>query len=298
MSLVLNIRVDDLQVLYICLRTKSLLTACKDLNLTQPAITARINKLRDYFDDELIYRVGNKMQLTKRGEQLIKPLHLFHQQVDEILPKESFDPYKDTSHFNIYISEGYAIVKNLIPNIIERIQYYNPLNTIDIQVVSLDWTPQPSYREYLDFDVCIGISLQPEGYSYDLLTEQHFAIVYDKFPIKDNLSFEEYLLLPHIGLNTINSSANRFLTYFNNIDPRENIKIRIASLHVLKNTLSNKYVALLTKDLAKHLELNSIDLPLKMDPIYAYLMYHERLKFNSKNIWLRRLIKSEINKII
>ena len=287
----MSIRVEDLKILQIILQHKSLTPASELLNVSQPAITARLNKLRDCFNDQLIYRHGNKMIPTEKGTNLLQQLKILDDHIDEIIPKSIFNPYKDISEITLYINEAYAIQDKLISRIIDEIQSYNSSHKINIEITPLKWAPKVSYKESLNFDLAIGIHNLKDGYGYEILGTQDLAIVYDRYPVKEiEASYDSFINLPHITIDQ-GKEDNFFLKYFNNKDPR-NIKVRLDNLHAIKSTLSDKYVTVLTKDIASYLNLKSIPLPIATEEINVYMLYDSRLKRNPKNVWIRNLVKS------
>jgi len=56
------------------LRDKNVTRASERVFLSQPAMSAALNKLREYFGDPLLVRVGRDLELTARGLALIEQL--------------------------------------------------------------------------------------------------------------------------------------------------------------------------------------------------------------------------------
>ena len=56
------------------LREKNVTRAAERVFLSQPAMSAALQKLRAYFNDPLLVRVGRDLQLTPKGLSLVEPL--------------------------------------------------------------------------------------------------------------------------------------------------------------------------------------------------------------------------------
>src|SRR5688572_14126405 len=56
------------------LHEKNVTRAAERVFVSQPAMSAALQKLRDYFDDPLLVRVGRDMELTPRGLSLVEPV--------------------------------------------------------------------------------------------------------------------------------------------------------------------------------------------------------------------------------
>ena len=59
-----------LQVFYTVARLLSFTRASETLHMTQPAVTFQIRALEDYFNTKLFHRTGNKIALTRVGEEV------------------------------------------------------------------------------------------------------------------------------------------------------------------------------------------------------------------------------------
>ena len=65
---------QHLRVLDVLLRECSLTRAAKVLDVTQPAMSKTLARLRRYFDDPLFVRVSHRMEPTPKALALAKPV--------------------------------------------------------------------------------------------------------------------------------------------------------------------------------------------------------------------------------
>src|SRR6202000_282546 len=56
------------------LHEKNVTRAAERVFLSQPAMSASLQKLRDFFQDQLLVRVGRDMELTPRAQSLVQPV--------------------------------------------------------------------------------------------------------------------------------------------------------------------------------------------------------------------------------
>ena len=56
------------------LREKNITRAAEKVFVSQPAMSAALHRLRDYFGDPLLVRVGREMELSPRGQSLVDPV--------------------------------------------------------------------------------------------------------------------------------------------------------------------------------------------------------------------------------
>ena len=80
--------------------------AARRLHLTQPAVTGALNRLRDYFQDDLLVLQGRRMQPTPKAEALSGPVKRALLQIrGEITRAGTFDPATSSRHFLIIASD-------------------------------------------------------------------------------------------------------------------------------------------------------------------------------------------------
>ena len=56
------------------LQEKNVTRAAERVHVSQPAMSAALQKLRDYFNDPLLVRAGRELCLTPRGLSLVEPV--------------------------------------------------------------------------------------------------------------------------------------------------------------------------------------------------------------------------------
>ncbi|MBB6255401.1 LysR family transcriptional regulator [Nitrospirillum iridis] len=94
------------------IQERNVSAAARRLNLTQPAVTGALNRLRDYFQDDLLVLHGRRMLPTPKAESLAGPVRRALLQIrGEITRAGNFDPATAVRHFLIVASDyAYAIV--------------------------------------------------------------------------------------------------------------------------------------------------------------------------------------------
>ncbi|MEX0340185.1 MAG: LysR family transcriptional regulator, partial [Arenibacterium sp.] len=105
--------------------------ASQGLNLTQPAVTARIKNLEDNLGCTLFERHADGMALTKRGELLLNYAEQFEyitQKVEEAV----VDPAGIEGHLRLGVSE--TIAQSWLPDLISRLHQIYPNLKIEFNV--------------------------------------------------------------------------------------------------------------------------------------------------------------------
>lgn len=87
------------------LHEKNVTRAAERVFVSQPAMSAALQKLREFFDDPLLVRVGRDMQLTPRGLSPVGPVREALLQIQATLGTQpSFDPGTVQRTFTLIVS--------------------------------------------------------------------------------------------------------------------------------------------------------------------------------------------------
>lgn len=103
---VANLDLNMLVSLDALLQHKSVTKAAQQLNLSQPALSAALARLRRHFDDELLYRVGNEYHLTPLAAELRQRTRLALDGVERVFSAQpEFNPSESTREFSVLVSD-------------------------------------------------------------------------------------------------------------------------------------------------------------------------------------------------
>lgn len=105
----INLRGIDLNLLMILralLREQSVTRAAQVLNMSQPAVSHALNRLRHVFGDVLLVRVGHKMALTARAESIASDIDRILNDIAHVIERRAFDPATAVGGLSICATEG------------------------------------------------------------------------------------------------------------------------------------------------------------------------------------------------
>lgn len=104
--------------LYLMLEERSVTRAAARMGLSQPAMSHSLARCRKVLDDELLFRVGTKLQPTDRGRTLLEPLRRLLGEVNhDVFDRPVFDPATSTRRFHIAATSSTALI--LLPALLE-----------------------------------------------------------------------------------------------------------------------------------------------------------------------------------
>ena len=184
------------------LSERNVTQAANRLHVTQQAMSGSLKRIRETFDDEILVRVGQHLELTPLSSALAVPVREIMLQVGAMLEtRPSFDPATADRHFRIAMSD-YATVTILpflmahlsraAPGIVCDIQLIDNVVFRDLEAGKLDFCLLPSnWRLYQ--------ANRPKGVASTTLFSDDFVCVIDR----DNplagatMDLATYQALPH-----------------------------------------------------------------------------------------------------
>jgi DNA-binding transcriptional LysR family regulator len=90
------------------------------VGLSQPAVSAALNRLRELLDDKLFVRQGNEMVPTPRAEQLAPGIQDALESLEHLLARQkTFDPTTLARNFTLMGADFFAFL--MVPNLVQKL---------------------------------------------------------------------------------------------------------------------------------------------------------------------------------
>ncbi|MEL7344197.1 MAG: LysR family transcriptional regulator, partial [Pseudomonadota bacterium] len=122
---------EQLKTFLAVIRFGGVRKAASALNLTQPAVTARIKNLEEALGCTIFERTARGVRLTKRGELLLAHAEKFEHLV-ELVERDVVDPYGVEGRLRLGVSE--TIAQCWLPEFVSRLHERYPRLEIEINV--------------------------------------------------------------------------------------------------------------------------------------------------------------------
>src|SRR5215470_12779025 len=159
MGNVSSIDINLLVALAALLEERNLTRAAEKTNMSQPAMSGALARLRRYFDDELLVRDGRAFRLTPLAGRLLPDVREALRQVERTLEaRPRFDPATSTRTFSLVMSD-YAVTV-LIDPLLRRTHEVAP--GVGLTISPLPPGLHESDRALLQHDLMIG----PLGFAF------------------------------------------------------------------------------------------------------------------------------------
>jgi DNA-binding transcriptional LysR family regulator len=170
-----QIDLNLLVFLDVLLREQNVTRAAEQLNMSQPATSAALARLRKVLGDELLVRQGRLLQLTPRAESLIDPVREVIAIIEQsIVRPTSFDPAHDERTFTVNASDYVGVT--LIRPLLGRLSGLAATLRIDLAPVS-DRYLTALQRDEVDITILPDRLVDPS----QLTDCSHLPVISDRF---------------------------------------------------------------------------------------------------------------------
>ncbi|MBA1139467.1 MULTISPECIES: LysR family transcriptional regulator [Mesorhizobium] len=188
-----------LVVLDALLTERNLTTAARRINLSQPAMSAAVARLRDYFRDELFTMSGRERFLTPRAETLAPAVRAVLGQIQgSIISLEPFNPAQSDRHFRVVLSDFAIFV--FFQKVVERVAREAP--AVSFELLPLDDDPFELIRRGdVDFLIVPEMFMSSAHPKMALFDDRLVCVgCPSNKQLPRHLAFEKYLSMKHVAV--------------------------------------------------------------------------------------------------
>lgn len=296
----MNLSEFDLNLLVVfdaIYREKNLTRAGQRLNLSQPAISHSLGRLRDAFEDPLFVRHGNQMEPTPLAEELRQNVRNILDLAENTLEdKGRFEPARSTRTFYIGIQD-YPMLP-LLPRLISAIKPEAP--QIKIRTWHLSKERRKTALEDGELDMVIGIT-QDFGNNIqqqELFRDKEVCIFRKRHPhIGDELPLEQYLEAEFISQAGNDLDENPVDITLKNLGYDRKIRLAVDNEIIIPQLVSKTdYLANIAERVAREfavqLPINILPIPIPVEEFRIVQYWHVRNQQDEAHSWLRGIVKS------
>lgn len=299
----MDIRPSDLALLLaldVLLTERNVTRAAERLNISQPAMSAQLARLRDLFDDPLLVSSGRRMVPSARALSLQESLHRKLLDISQLIrDSQPFDHQRTSRIFRI-IATDYLHMTVTLPLVreVSRIAPY-----VQIVLLPFDQTTAWPYLEDLQADLLIvWRQLTPaDARAVPLFRDELCFIQRRKHPRgRNNPSVDELCQLAHAVVAPDGALLRGVID--DELKKLGRARRIVASLPnflaVPELVAQSDLVAAIPRRLANSManRLEIFDLPIAIDPFEMLLSWHPRMHADPGHEWLRGQVSAAVAK--
>ena len=273
----------------------SITRAGRRLNLSQPAISHALGRLRQMFDDPLFIRQGHAMTPSPLARRMLEPIRQSLQGLEVTLNKvDRFDPATAVKRFTIGMRDVMESV--VLPDLMREVARSAP--RVDISVVRAERRELERELSAGTLDAAIDVLLPlPEEIRRDRLAVEWLTVMARRRhpKVRSKLDLDTYLAQEHILVSSRRRglSAEDFELGRHNLTRRVRLRCRnnFAACRVVSETdliltMPRRYARILNAQFNNQL----LAFPLEVPAFDTYVYWHANAAGDPANQWLRQLL--------
>ncbi len=297
-----------LRVLDVLMQERRMATAAQRLQLSQPAVSNALGRLRKALNDELLTRAPNGMEPTPFAKSLHTTLQPALAAIEQSLQaKTAFDPLRSVWQARIAMTDIGEIV--FLPALLTYAHDAAPgltLETLRDSQAKSSTSVGGITTAMAEGRVDLAMGWLPdvtEGlYQRKLFTQRYVCIAREGHPLlagkKPKLTLENFLQAEHIAIRaegTGHTKADEALQRMGKPGQQRKVKLRVPSfLSVPQIVSQTDLIATVPERLAAQcaapFKLQVFPHPLNMPAFELKMFWHRRVHTDPANQWLRALI--------
>ncbi|PTE06500.1 MULTISPECIES: LysR family transcriptional regulator [Mesorhizobium] len=291
-----------LVVLDALLTARNLTAAASSINLSQPAMSAAVARLRNYFNDELFTMSGRERVLTPRAETLAPAVRgaLLHIQCS-IISWDPFNPAQSNRRFRIILSDFATLV--FFEKVVERVAREAP--AVSFELRPLDHDPDELLRrgdvDFLILPEFFMSSAHPRAALFD----ETFVCVGcpTNKQLPRQLTFERYVSMKHIAFRVggaqMPSIEEQFLLEHG---LKRRVEIVVQAFSMIPPMVSGTArIATMPFRLVQHFKktfpLRIIELPRPLPTFTEAVQWPTLHNSDPASIWMREIMLQEASRM-
>ncbi|WP_313802934.1 LysR family transcriptional regulator [Sphingobium sp.] len=280
-----------LRVFDIIYSERSLTRAARVLNISQPAVSNALHRLRESLGDPLFVRERRGMMPTSFADGIAPTVHKALAAIkNELTAHEGFSPATTERGFRLSMNDPAEalFLHRLIVNCLAQA----PRVDLQCNFISRHDIANEMARGTLDIAIEVPIAPDERVRHADLLTESFACLVRPGHPlIQTGLSMEQYLALDHVHVSARRyglGHIDRILSERGMVRP---IKARMRSPAIAADIIHNSDLTMtMPERFARYYGLATLPLPFAVPSLDWRLYWPARHHADAGNRWLREQI--------
>lgn len=270
--------------------------AASALNLSQPAVSHSLSKLRAHFDDPLFVRQGNEMRPSAVANNVVADVREALRQLQICLAQsKQFEPLTSRKHFTISLHG--SLEASYLPPLMQRVNKEAPL----VNIQSSRRVNRSELENKLasgDIDLAIDVLLPvSENILHTQLEKNKLVVVARKNhpEINSTLDLDLYVAQDHVLVSSrsVGTSVEDF--ELGRLGIQRKVGLRCQHTFSACSVIAgNNMLLTVTENIAKMyaqlFDLVIYPLPVDLPDIDVHLYWHTNLDFEPANKWLRNKI--------
>ncbi len=269
----------------------NLTRAARILNVTQPAVSNALKRLRAAFNDPLFVRTPHGVAPTPVADNIStsvkEALHLLNISLAE---GDVFAPGLSNRTFTFSVNDLDEV--KVIPKLMDKLGGLAPRVSIECFTVPRRDLESELTAGSLDFALDVPLFATRQLCRQQLSTEHYVCIVRPGHPaVGSKLTLDQYLDLEHIHVSGRRRGAGHVDRALDRLGRQRNIQLRMQNYMAGPQVVASTNLALtIPRSLAIMYDMKMLELPFNVEALDQFLYWHKSADKDQANIWMRGIL--------
>ncbi|MCC8959817.1 LysR family transcriptional regulator [Bradyrhizobium sp. Pear77] len=280
---------------------RNLTAAARSINLSQPAMSAAVARLRGYFHDEIFMMRGRELVPTPRAEGLAAPTREALLRIELSIMSRDFNPAQSDRRFRICLSDFATLV--FFRNIVERVAREAPAVRFELLPVA-DEPDEHLRRGEVDFLIIPDLFMS-SAYPRATLFDDTLVCVgcSTNKRLSRKLTFERYMSMGHVAVKygrTRQPSIEEWFLLEHGLKRRNEVIVQSLSMIptvLLGTDRIGTMPARLAEHFAKAMPLRIVKCPLPIPTFTEAIQWPALHTSDPTSTWMREMLLQEASRM-
>lgn len=262
--------------------------AAKHLNVSQPAVSHALARLREIYNDPLFSRSPQRMKPSPIANEIALNIDETLQQTRISLAKAGrFNAATSDRHFKLIMSDAHGAA--ILPRLVGIITKAAPTMSIEVQKYPRYNAVDNLINGEADFIISHFLPEHPQICKEKIIEEEYACFVDINHPCaKTGLDLEQYLAYQHIHASSRKDGKNYIDMALQALGKSRKISYQTQDYLVTPYALANSELILTSpKYIAINYDFVKLPVPFEIQPISIYLYWHTSRGSDPASLWLR-----------
>ena len=267
------------------------------LEMSQPAVSSALGRLRTALDDELFIRTQGGMTPTPYALQLAEPVAMALDVLQQALNvRAAFNPLTSARNFTLALTDVGEMY--FLPVLMDALAKAAP--AVTLQIVSV---AQSSLKEDMSngkIDLAMGLlpQLQAGFFQQSLFKQKYVCLMRKKHPLAQNkaITVPAFFAAEHVRVLATGTGHGRVDMVLDKQKYKRNVRLTVPHYVALGDVLQHSPLMAIVPErfaqrIVKPFDLVTRDLPFKIPDSAIQQCWHGRLHRDPGHQWLRQLMR-------
>jgi DNA-binding transcriptional LysR family regulator len=266
------------------------------LNMSQPAVSSALGRLRAALDDDLFLRTQRGMAPTPYALQLAEPVEIALDVLQQALNvRAAFHPETSTRNFTIAMTDVGEMY--FLPVLVDALSRFAPRVTLQIVNVSSSSLKEEMSTGHIDLALGLLPQLQAGFFQQALFRQKYICLMRKMHPLakKKQLDIEAFTSAEHVRVMADGTGHGRVDIALEKQKIYRRFRLTVPLYVALGDVLRcSDLIATVPQRFAervlKPFDLTTRELPISIDESSIHQFWHGRLHRDSGHQWLRQCV--------